>query len=496
MIVARHRTAIHRHRLSRPLELAIEDGLLTLDDRVFDYGCGHGDDIAHLRERGIACEGWDPVHSSHNEVKPADVINIGYVINVIEDAAERKIALQKAWSLTEKVLIVSARLISEAREINAPAFEDGYLTRISTFQKFYEQHELREWIDTTLGGSSVPAGPGVFYVFRDERAKQSFASSRFRRSGATPRLVRTDIIFEQYKSLLETLMAFFGAHGRLPEESELDEVDDIRKNIGSVKRAFSVIRHVTGPEQWDTIRKERAQDLLIYIALSRFGRRPRFSHLTKDLQLDIRAFFGNYRKACEMADDLLFSAGDTEKIDAACRTSTVGKLMPNAIYVHISALQTLPQILRVYEGCARSYIGSVEGANVIKLNRGEPRVSYLSYSNFEQDPHPPLVGSLTVPLQTFRIKFHDYRQSDNPFILHRKEKFVSADHPLREKFAKLTLQEERHGLYGDPWTIGTRDGWRLALSSRNIRLVGHRIVRAKNESHISQDTITATQQSS
>lgn len=477
MIVARYRTAITRYKLSRPLSVAIDDGLIDGTTKVFDYGCGRGDDVRNLQQTGISCSGWDPVHYPHNEVKPADVINLGYVINVIEDAAERKLALQNAWSLAEKVLIVSARLISDAREINAPAFEDGYLTRLSTFQKFYEQHELREWIDTTLGSSSVPAGPGVFYVFRDEGAKQSFASSRFRRSRAVPRLVRTDIIFEKYKSLLEPLMAFFGAHGRLPDESELNEVEEIRKNIGSVKKAFSVIRHVTGQEQWDTIRQERAQDLLIYIALSRFGRRPRFSNLPNDLQLDIRAFFGNYRKACEMADDLLFSAGDTEKVDHACRTSTVGKLMPTAIYVHVSALQALPQILRVYEGCARSYIGSVEGANVIKLSRGEPRVSYLSYSNFERDPHPALVASLTVPLQTFRIKFRDYRESDNPFILHRKEEFVSGDNPLREKFAKLTLQEERRGLYSDPSIIGTRDGWRNVLHSHKIRLVGHRVVR-------------------
>jgi DNA phosphorothioation-associated putative methyltransferase len=477
MLVARHRTAISRYKLSRPVSLALDDGLINVGTRVFDYGCGRGDDVRNLQGTGISCSGWDPVHCPGHKVEPADVINLGYVINVIEDAAERKLALQNAWSLTEKVLIVSARLVSEAREINAPAFEDGYLTRLSTFQKFYEQHELREWIDTTLGSSSVPAGPGVFYVFRDEGAKQSFASSRFRRSRAVPRLVRTDIIFEQHKSLLEPLMAFFGAHGRLPEESELNEVEEIRKNIGSVKKAFSVIRHVTGQEQWYTIRQERAQDLLIYIALSRFGRRPRFSNLPNDLQLDIRAFFRNYRKACEMADDLLFSAGDTEKVDHACRTSTVGKLMPTAIYVHVSALQALPQILRVYEGCARSYIGSVEGANVIKLSRGEPRVSYLSYSNFERDPHPALVASLTVPLQTFRIKFRDYRESDNPFILHRKEEFVSADNPLREKFAKLTLQEERRGLYSDPSIIGTRDGWRNVLRSHKIRLVGHRVVR-------------------
>jgi len=35
----------------------------------------------------------------------------------------------------------------------------------------------------------------------------------------------------------------------------------------------------------------------------------------------------------------------------------------------------LPASLRVFEGCARAYIGRVEGANLIKLNRLEPRIS-------------------------------------------------------------------------------------------------------------------------
>jgi hypothetical protein len=35
------------------------------------------------------------------------------------------------------------------------------LTRRRTFQKFFGQQQLREWIDQTLGVSSVAAGPGV-----------------------------------------------------------------------------------------------------------------------------------------------------------------------------------------------------------------------------------------------------------------------------------------------------------------------------------------------
>jgi len=35
--------------------------------------------------------------------------------------------------------------------------------------------------------------------------------------------------------------------------------------------------------------------------------------------------------------------------------STIGKLLPNALYVHRDALDSLEPLLRVYEGCARAY---------------------------------------------------------------------------------------------------------------------------------------------
>ncbi len=45
--------------------------------------------------------------------------------------------------------------------------------------------------------------------------------------------------------------------------------------------------------------------------------------------------------------------------------SAIAKLLPNALYIHSSALERLEPLLRVYEGCARAYLGEVEGANII-----------------------------------------------------------------------------------------------------------------------------------
>ncbi len=473
--IARHRTALRRSELSRPIRLSLQEGIINLNTSVFDYGCGYGNDIEHLRSRGIACVGWDPVYHPEGRRTPADVVNLGYVINVIEDPAERASVLRDAWLLSRKLLIVSARLAVEARDGLQTQYEDGCLTRTGTFQKFYEQHELRQWIDSILGVSSVPAAPGIFYVFRDEELRQSFIASRYRRQATAPRLRQSDVLFERNKILIEPLIEFIALRGRLPDDSEIDTALSIRDKMGSLNRAFGIIRRATGTEQWERIREERSQDLLIYLALSRFGGRPRFSTLSRELQFDVRAFFSTHKRACAKADELLFAAGNRDEVDEACRRSEIGKLTPNALYVHVSALTSLPPVLRVYEGCARAYIGSVEGANIIKLHRSTPQVSYLSYPEFERDPHPSLAASLIVHLQTFRVQYREYTDSNNPPILHRKEAFVAMDHPLREKFARLTKQEERWHLYDNPELIGTREAWKKLLEERSLHHSGHRI---------------------
>ncbi len=476
-ITLRHRTAISRGALSRPLRFAVESGLIHPQSTVLDYGCGRGDDVQVLRAHGIQCQGWDPVYQPEGERREAHVVNLGYVVNVIEDTHERAQTLCAAWQYAQQVLIVAARLNEEPRGATHQPYNDGFLTQRGTFQKFFTQHELREWIDTTLQVQSVAEAPGIFFVFRDESLRQSYLASRYRRQVALPRTYHRTNLFERHKGLLQSLIRFVAARGRQPEEAELEEAIQLCKVFGSLRRAFEVVQSVTGHEQWAAIQCERTQDLLVYLALERFRGRPRFSVLPRVLQLDVKAFFGTYARACEAADRLLFSVADMAAISAACQEAACGKLLSDALYVHTSGVSTLPPLLRVYEGCARGYIGVVEDANVVKLHRRVPQISYLAYLTFDRDPHPALTGSLVVHLRTLQVRYVDYHTADSPPILHRKEAFVPADYPLREKFARLTRQEERWGLYEHPTAIGTRQAWDRLLAEKGVRLAGHRVVR-------------------
>jgi DNA phosphorothioation-associated putative methyltransferase len=137
----------------------------------------------------------------------------------------------------------------------------------------------------------------------------------------------------------------------------------------------------------------------------------------------------------------------------------------------------LEPLLRVYEDCGRAYLGEVDGANLIKIHRRSGKFSYLVYPDFDNDPHPALQRSIRINLRTRQIDSNDYAQSANPSVLHRKETFLTTDHPLHVKFARLTEQEERHGLLDETATIGTREGWSRRLAEREFSLKGHRLVR-------------------
>ena len=227
----RYRTAISRTDYSRPIRVALADGLIAPTTTVFDYGCGLGDDIQHMSLHGIESWGWDPVHRHDGVLAPAQVVNLGYVVNVIEDIDVRVKCLLKAWSYAEKALVVSARLTSDTAHFTpAGRYGDGVVTSIGTFQKFYDQSELKNWLNEHLPRPAIAAGPGVFYIFREDKDRIGFLASRYRRrTRSALSSIQTGI--EEHKELLSPLIAFFEQRGRAPGDDELAEGDAIRRQI-------------------------------------------------------------------------------------------------------------------------------------------------------------------------------------------------------------------------------------------------------------------------
>ncbi|MEB3122436.1 MAG: DNA phosphorothioation-associated methyltransferase, partial [Snowella sp.] len=91
---------------------------------------------------------------------------------------------------------------------------------------------------------------------------------------------------------------------------------------------------------------------------------------------------------------------DFSAIAELCQKSDFGKRLPNALYIHISALERLDPLLQSYEEIARKLISNIDAVTVIKFSTDTPKLSYLFYPDFDTDPHPALVSSMVVNLET------------------------------------------------------------------------------------------------
>ena len=437
--IERHKAAIVRKSLSRPVRLALESSLFTPETSFFDYGCGHGGDLERIAKAGYQSAGWDPYYRPDSPQIAADIVNLGYVINVIEDLKERRDVLIKAWQLTHKVLIVSAQVLIDDRDRGVVAYGDGVITSRNTFQKYYEQEELKAYIDQVLRVDAIAAGLGIYFVFKDESEAQTFRASRFHSRATTPRIITPAKRFEDYESLLQPLMEFYTKRGRLPMKGELVNELALKEEFRTFRQAFKVILQVTKEEDWDLITQKRRQDLLLYLALSNFSHRPKMRELSPQVRQDIKSLFGSYSNACLLADSLLYKVGNLSLIADLCQKSVVGKKLKNSLLIHISALDSLEPLLRLYEGCASRTVGRLEEANVIQLSWHTPKITYLFYSNFDTDPHPKLRTRMQIQLGNLRVNYSDYSQDENPPILHYKERLVTVNYPLYE--SKLQNKE-------------------------------------------------------
>ncbi len=136
--IHRHKTALVRREISKPVKTLLELGQLRRGESFFDYGCGHGGDVEAVGKLGYPSNGWDPVHAPDEPKQSADVVNLGFVLNVIEDPAERVEAVLDAWQHTRRALLVSTLIAGQEAYDDVLKFGDVVITRLDTFQKFFE----------------------------------------------------------------------------------------------------------------------------------------------------------------------------------------------------------------------------------------------------------------------------------------------------------------------------------------------------------------------
>ncbi len=429
--VERHRTAIKRYDLSRPVKVLLQRGLLTKNDSFFDYGCGHGMDVEALSNLGYEATGWDPAFRPNTPRTNASVVNLGYVLNVVEDREERASALRDAYALTKRLLLVSTLVAGQQNAAHTTHYRDGYLTKSKTFQKFYAPGELESLIEQTLDVEAITLGLGICAVFRDKHEAELFEASRNRRridwseisaqlrfsSPATrnrDRINRYALNKELFDAFWEVMLDL----GRAPEAPEFDRLRDVRMAAGGLNRAVALAVTHNGQELWEIARKTRFEDVLVYLAMANFRKRFLRRELPPRIKFDIRSFFGDLGKALERGRQLLFAAGDPDEVELALDGLTSGVFEPGEGHFtfHRTMLATLPPILRVYVYCAALRYGNPEEADLIKIHVRSGKLTFLQYDDFEKAEHPVLRTRIKINLRNQFVQVFDHSTDRQPLI--------------------------------------------------------------------------------
>ena len=269
--IDRSQTAIRRYWCSRPIALAMAQGLIDTSRSVFDYGCGHGEDVEYLRKEGVWVAGWDPSFTPQNSIQEADVVNLGFVLNVIEDPSERRDTLKKAFSLARQFLIVSVRV--DRTPARTTDFNDGHMTSRGTFQKIFTQVEIREYVEATLGRRAYAATLGVVYVFADNASESNYIASQ-----AFIRRIehRTELINQFSKDrIAKRFVTLAGELGRLPLPQEFSSYAKLLERFGSTRRIERLTFGQADPKLLAQSQDQKREDILTYFSMLRLqGLRP------------------------------------------------------------------------------------------------------------------------------------------------------------------------------------------------------------------------------
>lgn len=507
--VKRHLTALTRNNLSAPVQLLFRHGLLHTGTSVFDYGCGRGGDVAGLSANGFTAQGWDPHYAADQPIIEADVVNLGFVVNVIEDPAERVDAMHKAFKLARRVMAIGVMLYGS--EPAGRPFRDGFITSRNTFQKYFSQAEFKDYVEQVLHQEAFMAGPGVAFVFSDKDSEQCFNAGRFRTRGIAARLLatrvpqvrvvreprervvipprvpspsRAQLELTRTRPLLDSLWATALDLGRFPEPEEVGDLAEVDFQFGGLNRAVRLLAKHFDQGVLAAAASTRADDLRLYLATQQFSRRPAYRQLEPRLQRDIKAFFGDYRSAQSAGLRLLQDAADPSQLFDACQraaTEGLGWLEgQHSLQLHLSMVDRLPALLRAYVACGLILWEGISEVQLVKIHITSGKLTLMEFDDFDTSPIPLLHRRIKVNIRKQDYDLFEYEAGGHPKpLLYRKSRYLHEDYPGYAEQSAFDEALEASGILGDSDFGPPPDLLLERLESRRLAVGAMRLIRSE-----------------
>lgn len=123
-----HLTAKDRRFLSFPAQLLQEQNLLV--GKILDFGCGLGNDVKLLKQKGFDIRGYDPYYFPEFPEGKFDTILSFYVLNVLFDQVQTEVLMQVSQLLKPG----GKAYYAVRRGLKREGFREHYIHKKPTYQ--------------------------------------------------------------------------------------------------------------------------------------------------------------------------------------------------------------------------------------------------------------------------------------------------------------------------------------------------------------------------
>jgi DNA phosphorothioation-associated putative methyltransferase len=160
--------------------------------------------------------------------------------------------------------------------------------------------------------------------------------------------------------------------------------------------------------------------------MSLFEKRKPYTQQPESLKRDIKALFGEYKIALNLAKELLFAISDVELIEEQCikaHQSFPASMLNqgHSLLLHKKFLFELPLLLRIYVDSALQMYGELNNdIDLIKIHITSGKDSLMGYDDFENKAVPFLVERIKIKMSDQDIDFFDYvNKSHKPPLINK-----------------------------------------------------------------------------
>jgi DNA phosphorothioation-associated putative methyltransferase len=335
-------------------------------------------------------------------------------------------------------MTISTMHLSHADVAGHMPHGDGFISRRQTFQKYFTQPELLDWVGDVLGERPISLGQAVVAVFKDKDLEQQVAFERRSKASIITSLLKIArapkqcplVQLQLSARIADEIDAIWQAAlscGRVPTLQELNY--EVSSSLAGKRVSFARALQACA-EKYDfgalaDVATARREDLIVNGALSLFPGAPKYGSLPASMQRDIRQFFGSstaFRDVCLNALGALRDRGNLQEAFANAVASGVATTDGLVLRFSTSQEARLPTALRIMVGCAEFVRPGFTQVDAVEIGPKPSQLKGYVCNDFSLTL-PKIVEILEIDLG--RSKSRTVRKDDS--ILYLKSRFMAND---------------------------------------------------------------------